>query len=195
MAKKRDSRYEPGKRTRDWLKVKTHLRAGVRRRRLHEGQGPARGRVRRAHPRGRRGAASSTTSATSARASRKTRSSGCWQLRPLERNDPPFAEVPKMPKVRQDDVVWVEPKLVGRGRVRRVDARRPPARAGVQGLARGQGAGRGAPRDRSLHEIRRGKRVLRLSNLDKVFWPEEGITKGDLIAYYRDVARRRSSRT
>jgi bifunctional non-homologous end joining protein LigD len=27
-----------------------------------------------------------------------------------------------------------------------------------------------------------------LSNLDKVFWPEEGITKGDLIDYYRAVA-------
>ena len=37
-------------------------------------------------------------------------------------------------------------------------------------------------------EIRRGRRVLRLSNLDKPFWPEEGITKGDLLAYYRDVA-------
>jgi DNA ligase D-like protein (predicted polymerase) len=29
---------------------------------------------------------------------------------------------------------------------------------------------------------------LRLSNLDKPFWPEEGITKGELLAYYRDVA-------
>jgi bifunctional non-homologous end joining protein LigD len=37
-------------------------------------------------------------------------------------------------------------------------------------------------------EVRRGKRVLKLSNLDKLFWPEEGITKGDLLAYYRDVA-------
>ena len=37
-------------------------------------------------------------------------------------------------------------------------------------------------------EIRRGKRVLKLSNLDKPFWPDEGITKGDLLAYYRDIA-------
>ena len=37
-------------------------------------------------------------------------------------------------------------------------------------------------------EIQRGKRVLKLSNLDKPFWPEEGITKGDLLTYYRDVA-------
>ena len=32
-----------------------------------------------------------------------------------------------------------------------------------------------------------GKEV-RLTNLDKPFWPERGITKGDLIQYYADVA-------
>jgi bifunctional non-homologous end joining protein LigD len=31
-------------------------------------------------------------------------------------------------------------------------------------------------------------RELRLSNLDKVFWPHEGYTKGDLLAYYYNVA-------
>jgi bifunctional non-homologous end joining protein LigD len=29
---------------------------------------------------------------------------------------------------------------------------------------------------------------VKLSNLDKVFWPDQGITKGDLIEYYRAVA-------
>jgi bifunctional non-homologous end joining protein LigD len=29
---------------------------------------------------------------------------------------------------------------------------------------------------------------LRLSNLDKVFWPDEGYTKGDLLNYYYNVA-------
>jgi bifunctional non-homologous end joining protein LigD len=29
---------------------------------------------------------------------------------------------------------------------------------------------------------------VRLTNLEKPFWPEEGITKGDLIQYYADVA-------
>src|SRR5205823_6212982 len=33
-------------------------------------------------------------------------------------------------------------------------------------------------------------RELRLSNLDKVFWPEEGYTKGDLVAYYYNIAPR-----
>ncbi|MGZ5297187.1 MAG: non-homologous end-joining DNA ligase, partial [Actinomycetota bacterium] len=32
-------------------------------------------------------------------------------------------------------------------------------------------------------------RELRLSNLNKVFWPDEGYTKGDLIAYYFNVAQ------
>ncbi len=36
--------------------------------------------------------------------------------------------------------------------------------------------------------IKRGRRELRFSNVDKPFWPELGISKGDLIAYYRDVA-------
>ena len=31
---------------------------------------------------------------------------------------------------------------------------------------------------------------LRLSNLDKVFWPDEGYTKGDLVAYYFNIAGR-----
>jgi len=31
-------------------------------------------------------------------------------------------------------------------------------------------------------------RDVRLTNLDKVFWPEDGITKGDLIGYYETVA-------
>jgi bifunctional non-homologous end joining protein LigD len=31
-------------------------------------------------------------------------------------------------------------------------------------------------------------RRLRLSNLDKVFWPDEGYTKGDLVAYYFNAA-------
>jgi bifunctional non-homologous end joining protein LigD len=31
-------------------------------------------------------------------------------------------------------------------------------------------------------------RVVRFTNLEKIFWPEEGHTKGDLIAYYRAIS-------
>ena len=36
--------------------------------------------------------------------------------------------------------------------------------------------------------IRKGKRELKLSNLDKPFWPDEGITKGDLLELLPSVA-------
>lgn len=38
-------------------------------------------------------------------------------------------------------------------------------------------------------EVRVGKRTLKLSNLDKVLWPETGFTKGQLIDYYARIAK------
>lgn len=37
-------------------------------------------------------------------------------------------------------------------------------------------------------EVRVGNRTLSLSNLDKVLWPRDGYTKGDLIAYYHGIS-------
>jgi bifunctional non-homologous end joining protein LigD len=39
------------------------------------------------------------------------------------------------------------------------------------------------------HEATIDGRKINLSNLDKVLWPRDGYTKGDLIAYYRSVAK------
>jgi bifunctional non-homologous end joining protein LigD len=36
--------------------------------------------------------------------------------------------------------------------------------------------------------MRIGRREVRLTNLDKVYFPGPAVTKGDLIAYYVDVA-------
>jgi bifunctional non-homologous end joining protein LigD len=33
------------------------------------------------------------------------------------------------------------------------------------------------------------QRAVRFTNLDKVLWPEDGYTKGDLVAYYRSVSK------
>ena len=38
------------------------------------------------------------------------------------------------------------------------------------------------------HTLEIDRRQVRLTNLDKLFWPERGITKGDLLQYYADVA-------
>src|SRR2546421_5079765 len=78
----------------------------------------------------------------------------------------------------------------GPGLVPRDVAGDPGNRLIVRKRARGSEQPCGAgPREQPVpSEIRRGERIVRLSNLDKPFWTEEGITKGDLLRYYRDVA-------
>ena len=44
------------------------------------------------------------------------------------------------------------------------------------------------PRDQDNVVVRRRDGEVRLTNLRKVFWPELGLTKGDLLQYYADVA-------
>jgi len=44
------------------------------------------------------------------------------------------------------------------------------------------------PRDTDNAVLDVDGREVRLTNLPKLFWPERGITKGDLIQYYADVA-------
>jgi bifunctional non-homologous end joining protein LigD len=44
------------------------------------------------------------------------------------------------------------------------------------------------PRDATSIDITIGSRVVRLTNLQKVFWPEEKITKGDLVRYYAEIS-------
>jgi bifunctional non-homologous end joining protein LigD len=44
------------------------------------------------------------------------------------------------------------------------------------------------PRETPDVEMTLGGRTVRLTNLDKVFWPQTGTTKGDLLQYYADVA-------
>jgi DNA ligase D len=43
-------------------------------------------------------------------------------------------------------------------------------------------------KDVTLRLVRVGKHAVAVSNLDKVFFPERGLTKGDLVRYYLEVA-------
>ena len=190
VAKRIDSRYQPGRRSADWHKMKVRqsqevVIAGYTKgqgRRSLGGFGALVVGVQEAG--GLRWAGNVGTGFDEAEIERLL-----GLMKPLVRPDSPFAETPKMPRVRRSDVVWVEPRLVAEvefaewtheGRLR------APVYLGIR-------------EDKPPSEVRRektplpsvlkkGRRELRLSNLDKPFWPDEGITKGDLIAYYRDVA-------
>ncbi len=62
-------------------------------------------------------------------------------------------------------------------------------RAGAaKGTLLGDAAARLIPTDVDDATVAVGDREVRLTNLRKVFWPELGVTKGDLIRYYLTIA-------
>jgi bifunctional non-homologous end joining protein LigD len=188
IAKRLDSRYLPGKRTRDWLKIKTHLEQEF------VVAGYTKGTGRRASSFGSLvlgyyvGNELVYAGNVGTGFNSKEIEKLLDRLRPLRRDTPPFREVPKMPKVRKSDVIWVEPELVVEvefaewthdGRLR------APS---YQGIREDKAAAEVRKEEPITDTVRKGSRELKLSNLDKVFFPVEGITKGDLLEYYRAVA-------
>ena len=188
LAKRLDSRYLPGKRTRDWLKIKTHQEQEF------VVAGYTKGTGRRAssfgslvlgyYAGGELVYAGNVGTGFDSKEIEKLLD----KLRPLRRPDPPFREVPKMPKVRKSDVIWVEPQLVAQvefaewthdGRLRAPSYKRLRDDKSPEEVRR---------EEPITNLIKKGSRELTLSNLDKVFFPVEGITKGDLLEYYRAVA-------
>jgi bifunctional non-homologous end joining protein LigD len=123
----------------------------------------------------------------------------------LRRSGPACANAPA-----GGEYAWVEPKLVcevryvevtDEGLLRqpvflRLRDDKPPeevvrSRTGPDGPGAadaGDGPDGDADPDVAVVEQEAPVREVRLSNLDKVFWPEDGYTKGDLVEYYRAIA-------
>ena len=190
VAKRLQSRYQPGRRSPDWRKVKLRgeqelVIVGYTRGKGRRGSslgalvlGGARGRR---PPLG--GQCRHRLHRRRGRAARR-RCSARWPETSLR-----STETPRMPRVAKSDIVWVEPKLVADVRFAEWTSEgrlRAPVYVGLRDDKAADDVRR--ERRRCPPSIRRGRRELTLSNLDKPFWPDEGITKGDLIAYYRDVA-------
>jgi bifunctional non-homologous end joining protein LigD len=191
MAKEGESTYRPGRRTKSWLKVKTHRRQEA----VIAGFTAPRG------SRKRLGALvlgvyeddeltyiGHTGGGFNERSLREIYE----QLRPLERSDSPFRVIPKT----NAPVTWVEPRLVAEvsfqewtadGHMRqpifiglRLDKDpREVRREGVEEAVVSKG-------DKQTTLI--DGHAVRLTHQDKVYWPRDGYTKGDLVAYYREIA-------
>jgi bifunctional non-homologous end joining protein LigD len=179
MAKKRGSRYAEGRRTRDWLKIKTHGRQEFVICGYTRGQGRREGRFGALVLGTYRDGELVWVGNCGTGFSDSVIDDLLAKLEPLRRDTVPFREVPKMPKVRKGDVVWVEPKRV----------------CEVSFVEWTHDGHLRAPSFEGLREdkpatdvVREQSSRVKLSNLDKVFFPDEGIAKGDLIDYYRAVA-------
>ncbi len=189
MAKKGSSIYEPGKRSRNWLKVKPGLQ-----KQEFVIVGYTRGQGRRSASFGslilgvHRGGELVWAGNVGTGFDEEEIQSLLRRLRPLERKTSPLSAVPKMPRVKRNEIVWATPRLVaeiGFTEWTHDNHLRAPR---YHGLRDDKTAGDVRQELPMESEIKRGKRTLRLSNLDKVFFPEDAITKGDLLLYYRELA-------
>jgi bifunctional non-homologous end joining protein LigD len=190
VAKRVDSPYRPGRRTREWLKIKTENNEEF------VVAGYTRGSGRRANTFGSlvlavnegddlRYVGNVGTGFDDAEIGKLLK-----LLRPLHRDTSPFREVPKLPRVRKADVQWVEPQLVAQvrfGEWTHDGHLRHPAYLGIREDKSAPEVTREEPEPpRGL--VRDRGRELRLSNLDKLYWAPEAITKGDLVRYYEAIS-------
>jgi bifunctional non-homologous end joining protein LigD len=184
MAKRRSSPYCEGKRTKHWLKIKTHDRQEFVIAGWTKGEG------RRARSFGSlvaatyRGNELHWVGNVGTGFSERVIDDLLAKLEPLQRDESPLAVVPKMPKVRKGDVTWVEPTLVAEvefAEWTHDGHLRAPSFVGLR-------------EDKPARDVHREEPVavesgrVKISNPDKVFWPDQGITKSDLAEYYRAVA-------
>jgi bifunctional non-homologous end joining protein LigD len=188
VAKRASSRYLPGKRTGEWLKLK------LQRHQEFVVAGYTRGEGRRAESFG-----ALVLGVTEEGSLRYVGNVGTGfddaemqrllsVLRPLDRDSSPFAELPKLPRLRLADIQWVEPQLVAEVRFTEWthDGRlRHPSYLGLRDDKAAVEVKREEP---IAGVVKRGKRELRLSNLDKPFWSDPEITKGDLLSYYQAIS-------
>jgi bifunctional non-homologous end joining protein LigD len=190
IAKRMDAPYRPGRRVTDWRKLKSRPELVAVVGGFTEGNGSHRGSlgallVGEYDDEGRLRYLSHVGSGFSHALARSL-----WdRLRAAEVRESPFADpVPKSPATPH----WVRPEL----RVEVSYAQRTPdgrLRAPVfGGLAEDEGGAAlpagpfgGATGDRAVQE---GERRVLLTNLDKLYWPREGISKGHLLDHYLRMA-------
>src|SRR3954451_16776376 len=181
MAKKLGSKYCEGRRTRDWLKIKTHGRQEF------VIVGYTKGEGRRARSFGSlvlatyEGSELRWVGNVGTGFSEKTIRDVLDKLEPLRADESALTTVPKMPRVRKGDIVWVKPQLVAEVEFAEFTHDGHLRAPSFQGLRD----------DKAAIDVHREDAVdsrVTLSNPDKVFWAGEGITKADLFEYYRAVA-------
>jgi bifunctional non-homologous end joining protein LigD len=199
IAKRRDSRYEPGARNGAWLKLKH-----TRRQELVIG-GWLPGEGRREDSIGallmgyNDGAAFVYAGRVGTGFTERTLADLRQRLAPLRRDGSPFGEV-KLPR----EAVFVEPQLVAEVEFTEWTPDGVMRAPSYKGLREDKPAGEVVLEDRPSpppnHQVGGGAsnlqdgpvvvdgRELKLSNFDKVLFPQTGFTKGDLITYYARVA-------
>jgi bifunctional non-homologous end joining protein LigD len=186
IAKRLDSPYEPGRRTPSWLKIKNVERQEVVVGGWVPGDGKRRDRIGallvgvRDDDGGLRHIGRVGTGFTEAELDRLAE-----KLRPLEREDSPFA--PGGPKIPRG-AVFADPELVAEVEFREWTDGGQLRAPSYKGLRDDKPSELVVREEANAVVAEVGGRQVKLSNLDKVLYPEVGFTKRDVIDYYARVA-------
>jgi bifunctional non-homologous end joining protein LigD len=193
IAKKGNSKYHEDKRTKDWLKIKTEMQQEMVIGGFTDPQGSRKGigallcgfyKDGDLHYSGKVG--SGYTQAILDDLSKK--------LSKLERKTSPFVKPPKMSGIH-----WVEPKLLAQIKFSEwteTNSMRHPVYLGLREDKSAKKVVAEKPTvktetmDEPVSSTKKStaKSRVEFSNLDKIFWPKEKITKGDVIQYYDSIA-------
>jgi bifunctional non-homologous end joining protein LigD len=113
------------------------------------------------------------------------------KLIPLVQRACPFQVTPKV----NMPVTWVNPKLIGEvefSEWTKENIMRHPIFQGLRNDKESQKITKEIPEEVPVKEFKTNLSTkikgLELTNLDKIYWPEEKYTKGDLISYYESIA-------
>jgi bifunctional non-homologous end joining protein LigD len=213
VAKRLDSRYEPGRRSGAWLKIKNTLRQELVIGGWIPGEGRRAARIGALlmgyHEDGKFRYAGRVGTGFTEKLLDDLRN----RLEFLRRDTSPFDEAPKLPR----EAMFVEPRLVAEVEFREWTAERVMRAPSFKGLREDKPARQvvveseisktsdpaepDSPEDSpealfddverlpegALSVVTEGRR-LKITNWDKVLYPDTGFTKGDLIAYYARAA-------
>jgi bifunctional non-homologous end joining protein LigD len=186
IAKRLDSKYEPGRRTPAWLKIKNVDRQEVVVGGWVPGDGKRRDRIGallvgvRDDNGDLRHVGRVGTGFTEAELDRLAD-----KLRPLERKDSPFA--PGGPKIPRG-AVFAEPELVAEVEFREWTDGGQLRAPSYKGLRDDKPAELVVREEANAVVAEVGGRQVKLSNLDKVLYPEAGFAKRDVIDYHARIA-------
>lgn len=187
MAKKRDSEYLPGRRVKTWLKIKTVLRQEAVIGGFTEPRGGRQGLgalLLGVYENGKLTYIGHSGTGLTDQQLTETRN----KLEKIERDTAPFETQPKP----NAPVHWVEPQLVAEisfSEWTRSGHMRHPKIIGLRSDKPVKEVTRERPVSRPAgNNDRNPKLGFEFTNLDKIFWSKQRITKGDLVGYYQKWA-------
>src|ERR1051326_5839382 len=114
------------------------------------------------------------------------------RLKPLITDKCPFAERPKPDR----GMTWVKPELVAQvkfGNWTQDDRLRAPVFLGLRNDVEAPAVEREAPAAMLPASAKESSlsidgRALKFTNLKKLYYPDDGVTKGDVLNYYASIA-------